>query len=346
MIMRIAQVSTLYESVPPRAYGGTERVVSYLTEELVRLGHDVTLFASGDSTTSARLIAACPCSLRLLEDMTDRQAWHFAMLEKVVRQSAEFDLIHYHVDYLHFPFSRRLACPHLTTLHGRLDIPGLEQLYHEFTDIPLVSVSDVQRWPLPWLNWQATVYHGLSDDLYTFHEQPGDYPAFLGRIAPEKRPDRAVEIARRANVPLVIAAKVDNADRSYFEHSIKDLFHDPLVSFCGEVADLRKDEFLGNARALLFPIDWPEPFGLVMVEALACGTPVIAFRNGSVPEIIDDGVTGFVVDTIEEAVTAVGCTGHLDRRRCRQAFEERFTAARMAHAYLETYEKVLADQSG
>jgi glycosyltransferase involved in cell wall biosynthesis len=346
MIMRIAQVSTLYESVPPQAYGGTERVVSYLTEELVRLGHDVTLFASGDSTTGAHLIAACPCPLRLIEGTADPLAWHFAMLERVVRQSAEFDLVHFHVDYLHFPFSRRLACPHLTTLHWRLDTPGLAQLYHEFADIPLISISDAQRRPLPWLNWQATVYHGLSDHLYTFRERPGDYLAFLGRIAPEKRPDRAVKIARRAGVPLVIAAKVDNGDRWYFEHYIKDLFRDPLVNFCGEVTDSRKDEFLGNARALLFPIDWPEPFGLVMVEALACGTPVIAFRNGSVPEIIDDGVTGFIVDSVEEAVVAVGRTGELNRRRCRQAFEERFTAARMAHAYLETYEKVLADHRG
>ncbi|MFL9966864.1 glycosyltransferase family 4 protein [Paraburkholderia sediminicola] len=298
---------------------------------------------SGEHVNHERHIVA---PQRLIEDTVDPQAWHFAMLERVVRQSAEFDPVHYHVEYLHFPFSRRLACPHLTTLHWRLDTPGLEQLYHEFADIPLVSISDAQRRPLPWLNWQATVYHGLSDHLYTFRERPGDYLAFLGRIAPEKRPDRAVEIARRAGVPLVIPAKVDNADRSYFEHSIQDLFCDPLVKFCGEVTDSKKDEFLGNARALLFPIDWPEPFGLVMVEALACGTPVIAFRNGSVPEIIDDGVTGFIVDTIEEAVVAVGRTGQLNRRRCRQAFQERFTAARMAHAYLKAYEKVLADQSG
>jgi glycosyltransferase involved in cell wall biosynthesis len=342
--MRIAQVSTLYESVPPKAYGGTERVVSYLTEELVQLGHDVTLFASADSTTRARLIASCPCALRLIEDTTDRQAWHFAMLEQVVRQSPDFDLIHYHVDYLHFPFSRRLACPHLTTLHGRLDTPGLEQLYQEFADIPVMSISDAQRWPLPWLNWQATVYHGLPHDLYTFREQPGDYLAFLGRIATEKRPDRAVEIARRANVPLVIAAKVDRADQAYFEQSIRELFCSPLVSFHGEVTELGKDDFLGHARALLFPIDWPEPFRLVMVEALACGTPVIAFRNGSVTEIIDDGITGFIVDTIEEAVDAVGRTAQLNRRLCRQAFEERFTATRMVRRYLEIYENVLASQ--
>ncbi len=241
--MRIAQVSTLYESVPPKAYGGTERVVSYLTEELVQLGHDVTLFASADSTTRARLIESCPCALRLIEDTTDRQAWHFAMLEQVVRQSTEFDLIHYHVDYLRFPFSRRLACPHLTTLHGRLDTPGLEQLYQEFADIPVMSISDAQRWPLPWLNWQGTVYHGLPHDLYTFRDQPGDYLAFLGRIATEKRPDRAVEIARSANVPLVIAAKVDRADQAYFEQSIKELFCNPLVSFHGEVTEMGKDDF-------------------------------------------------------------------------------------------------------
>jgi glycosyltransferase involved in cell wall biosynthesis len=342
--MRIAQVATLYESVPPQAYGGIERVVSYLTEELVRRGHDVTLFASGDSTTRARLVAACPCSLRHIEDTADPQAFHFAMLEKVVRRSGDFDLIHFHVDYQHFPFSRRLACPQLTTLHWRLDIPGLSLLYEEFRDMPLVSISAAQRRPLPWLNWQGTVHHGLPDGLFTFRDRPGDYLAFLGRIAPAKRPDLAIEIARRAGLRLEIAAKIDNGDRWYFERDIEHLFRDPLVEFRGELAGREKDEFLGNARALLFPIDWPEPFGLVMIEALACGTPVIAFRRGSVPEVLEDGVTGFVVEGVAEAVRAVGRVGELSRRRCRQAFERRFTAARMAQDYLAIYENLLAQR--
>jgi glycosyltransferase involved in cell wall biosynthesis len=344
--MRIAQVATLYESVPPQAYGGIERVVSYLTEELVRRGHDVTLFASGDSTTRARLVAACPCSLRHIEDTADPQAFHFAMLEKVVRRSCDFDLVHFHVDYQHFPFSRRLACPQLTTLHWRLDIPGLSLLYEEFRDMPLVSISEAQRRPLPWLNWQGTVHHGLPDGLFTFRDRPGDYLAFLGRIAPAKRPDLAIETARRAGLRLKIAAKIDNGDRRYFEREIEHLFGDPLVEYRGELAGREKDEFLGNARALLFPIDWPEPFGLVMIEALACGTPVIAFRRGSVPEVIEDGVTGFVVDSVAEAVRAVGRVGELSRRRCRQAFERRFTAPRMAQDYLAVYEKLLAQRGG
>ncbi|GGX32243.1 glycosyl transferase [Pigmentiphaga litoralis] len=336
--MRIAQVATLYETVPPQAYGGIERVVSYLTEELVQQGHDVTLFACGGSRTQARLIESCPCAVRLVEDTADPQAFHFAMLEEVVRQSGNFDLAHFHVDYQHFPFSRRLACPHLTTLHWRLDIPGLPLLYRAFADVPVVSISDAQRTPLPWLNWQGTVHHGLPDDLLTQGDGGGGYLAFLGRIAPAKRPDLAIEIARRAHVPLHIGAKIDNGDLHYFERDIRHLFDDPIVNYRGELDDRQKNAFLGGARALVFPIDWPEPFGLVMAEALACGTPVIAFRRGSVPEVIEHGVTGFIVDTVDEAVEAVHRLPEIDRRACRAAFKTRFTASRMVADYLPIYE--------
>jgi len=338
--MRVAQVSTLYESVPPRAYGGIERVVSYLTEGLVALGHDVTLFASGDSRTRARLVAGSDVPLREIEDTADPQALHFAMLEDVVRRSGEFDIVHFHVDYLHFPFSARLSCPHLTTLHWRLDVPGLAQLYARFPDVPLVSISDAQRAPLASLNWQRTIYHGLPAHLYDYCAEPADHVAFLGRIAPAKRPDLAIEIAQRAGLPLEIAAKVDHGDRWYYERDIEPLLHDARVRFVGEVADAEKGRFLGRARALLFPVDWPEPFGLVMAEALACGTPVVAFRRGSVAEVIEDGVTGFVVDSVDEAVDALRQIGSIDRRACRDAFERRFTAARMTREYVDVYERV------
>jgi glycosyltransferase involved in cell wall biosynthesis len=341
--MRIAQVATLYESVPPRAYGGIERVVSWLTEALVERGHDVTLFASGDSTTRARLVEACPNALRLIEDTADPQAFHVAMLERVVRMSTEFDLVHFHTDYQGFPFARRLACPHLTTLHWRLDIPGLAALYREFSDLPLVSISDAQRAPLPWVNWIGTVYHGLPDSQMPFSAEGGDYLAFLGRIAPTKRPDLAIEIAERAGIPIKIAAKIDNGDRWYYDGSIEPLFHDPLVEYRGELADHEKGEFLAHARALLFPVDWPEPFGLVLIEALACGTPVIAFRRGSVPEIVEDGVTGFVVDDVESAVRAIGRLDELSRADCRAAFERRFTVSRMTDDYLALYGELLRE---
>jgi glycosyltransferase involved in cell wall biosynthesis len=304
--LNIAQVAPLYESVPPKAYGGTERVVSYLTEELVRQGHDVTLFASGDSQTRAKLVAPCPRALRLDASGMDHLAMHLLLLEEVFRDPGRFDVIHFHCDYLHFPFSRRQKCAHVTTLHGRLDIPGLGPLYREYAGVPVVSISDAQRRPLPWLNWQATVYHGLPRDLHAFREGPGEYLAFLGRISPEKRPDRAIAVARRLGLPLKIAAKVDRADRDYYEGKIAPLIRAaaPLVEYVGEVGGPAKDEFLGQAAALLFPIAWPEPFGLVMIEALACGTPVIAFRRGSVPEVMEDGVTGFVVDDVEAAVRA------------------------------------------
>lgn len=343
--MRIAQVAPLFESVPPKYYGGTERVVSYLTEELVRQGHDVTLFASGDSVTKARLVAPCHRSLRLDRNCVDQHAHHVLMLEMVAKEAESFDLIHYHIDYMHFPLSRRLGVPHLTTLHGRLDLPDLVNLYREFADMPLVSISNAQREPLAWANWQATIHHGLPPDLYTFRERPGKYLAFLGRISPEKRVDRAIEIARRLAMPLKIAAKVDAVDRAYFEERIQPMLNGPYTEYVGEIGDGEKDEFLGNAYALLFPVDWPEPFGLVMIEAMACGTPVIAYRNGSVPEVIQEGETGFVVTGLDDAVKAAERVAQLDRRRCRAVFEERFTAARMARDYVSVYERLTASRS-
>jgi glycosyltransferase involved in cell wall biosynthesis len=335
--MRIAQVAPLYESVPPKYYGGTERVVSYLTEELVRQGHEVTLFASGDSITQARLIAPCSQSLRLNQTCIDHIAHHIVMLEQVAQRASHFDIIHFHIDYLHFPLSRRHTTPQVTTLHGRLDLPDLIPLYQEFCDMPVVSISDAQRQPLPWINWQGTIYHGLPEHLYTFCDQPGTYLAFMGRIAPEKRVDRAIEIAKQLDMPLKIAAKVDAIDQEYFVSVVQPLLRHPLVEYVGEIGEGDKDAFLGHASALLFPIDWPEPFGLVMIEAMACGTPVIAYRRGSVSEVIDEGVTGFIVDTLEEAVRAVENVASLSRQRCREVFQERFSAARMAHDYVTLY---------
>src|SRR5512145_3132703 len=321
--MKIAQVAPLYESVPPKLYGCTERVVSHLTEELVRQGHEVTLFASGDSVTSARLVAACRRSLRLDRHCVDQIAHHVVMLERVFQRADEFDVVHFHVDYLHFPVSRRRAFTHVTTLHGRLDIPDLVPLYREFREVPLISISNAQREPLPWVNWQATVYHGLPENLYRFRGDPGKYFAFLGRISPEKRVDRAIAIAKRVGIPLKIAAKVDLVDNEYFQSVVEPLLDDPRIEFIGEIGEGEKDEFLGNAYALLFPIDWPEPFGLVMIEAMACGTPVIAYPRGSVPEVLEDGVTGWIVEGLEEAVPAVGRVPALSRARGRQVFEAR-----------------------
>jgi glycosyltransferase involved in cell wall biosynthesis len=338
--MNIAQVAPLYESVPPKFYGGTERVVSYLTEELVRLGHDVTLFASGDSVTAARLFSQCPRALRLDGNAVDLFAPHIVMLEQVIQRASDFDLIHFHVDYLHFPWSRRQPVPNLTTLHGRLDIPDLVPLYGEFREMPVVSISDAQRQPLPWLNWQATVHHGLPPDLYRLHERTGKYLAFVGRICREKRVDRAIEIARRSGMELRIAAKIDKVDREYFKDEIKPLLNQPFIDFVGEIGEREKDDFLGDALAVISPIDWPEPFGLVMIEAMACGTPVIAFRRGSAPEVVDDGVTGYVVDTIDEAVAAVEQAAKLDRNLCRKVFERRFSVGRMALDYIRVYEQI------
>lgn len=340
--MRIAQVSPLYEAVPPRWYGGTERIVSYLTEELVRQGHEVTLYASGDSVTRARLIAPCERSLRLDERCRDPLAHHLLLLEMVMQEAADYDVIHFHVDYLHFPLSRRAGVPHVTTLHGRLDLPDLPPLYRAFPEQPLVSISDAQRRPLAWANWVRTVYHGLDPRLYALHEGGGDYLAFLGRISPEKRVDRALEIASRVGIPLRVAAKIDAVDQSYFQTEIAPLLERSRVEYVGELGEEEKGPFLGGARALLFPIDWPEPFGLVMIEAMACGTPVVAFPGGSVPEVVDHGETGFVVDSLEEAVRAVERVGELSRRHVRAVFDRRFTAARMARDYLGVYER-LAD---
>ena len=342
--MRIAQVAPLYESVPPKYYGGTERVVSYLTEELHRQGHEVTLFASGDSVTAARLVAICHHSLRLDKHCVDPLAHHILMLERVFQNAKEFDVIHFHVDYLHFPLARRHSLVHLTTLHGRLDIPDLQPLYREFPEMPVVSISDAQREPLPWVNWQATVYHGLPQDLYRFRPEPGTYLAFLGRISPEKRVDRAIEIAKQIGMPLRIAAKVDRVDQEYFQTVVEPLLRDPLVEYVGEIGEGEKDEFLGNAYALLFPIDWPEPFGLVMIEAMACGTPIIAYRRGSVAEVMEEGRTGFIVSTLEEAIEAARHIPQLSRARCREVFEQRFTSRHMAAGYLRVYEQLIANK--
>ena len=334
--MKIAQVSPLYESVPPQTYGGTERVVSYLTEELVAQGHEVTLFASGDSVTAAQLIAPRKRALRL-DNVFDRLAHHYVMLEEVFERAARFDIIHFHTDYIHFPLARRHPVPHLTTLHGRLDLADLMPLYKKFSQMPIVSISNAQRKPLPRSNWQGTVYHGLPLGLYDWGREPEDYLAFIGRISPEKRVDRAIEIAARAGLKLRIAAKTDAADHDYMEQVIRPMLRNSSAEFIGEIGEKQKNDFLGKAYALLFPIDWPEPFGLVIIEAMACGTPVIAFRCGSVPELIEEGVTGYIVNDIEGALEAIGKIPSFDRRRCRKVFEERFSAGRMAQDYLALY---------
>jgi glycosyltransferase involved in cell wall biosynthesis len=339
--LRIAQVAPLFESVPPHLYGGTELVVSYLTEELVRMGHEVTLFASGDSVTRARLVPACPRSLRLDAHCVDQLAYHVLMLEKVYARAREFDIIHFHCDYIHFPVTRREKVPNVTTLHGRLDIPELVPMYTEYLEMPVVSISDEQRRPLPMANWQATVYHGLPADAYRFNPEPGAYLAFLGRMSKEKRVDRAIAIAEKVGMPLKIAAKVDPAEAEFFETRVQPLLDHPLIEFVGEISSAEKSDFLGNAYALLFPIDWPEPFGLVMVEAMACGTPVIAYGHGSVPEVLIDGETGFIVCDKAHAVRAVHHIPEIDRARCRAHFEERFTADRMARDYMSVYKTIL-----
>jgi glycosyltransferase involved in cell wall biosynthesis len=339
--MRIAQIAPLYESVPPAMYGGTERLVSALTEELVRAGHDVTLFASGDSITSARLVPVCPKSLRLDKQCVDRLAHHVLMLDQVFREKDEFDILHFHVDYIHFPLCRIYQVPNVTTLHGRLDLLDLQPLYRQYCEMPVVSISDSQRGPLDFINWQGTVYHGLPQDQYTFHRRSGDYLAFLGRVSPEKGLDQAILIAKRAEMKLKIAAKVDKVDEEYFKSVIRPLLNDPDIEFIGEIGHGQKSTFLGNAAALLFPIDWPEPFGLVMIEALACGTPVIAYNRGSVPEIVDHGITGFIVDDVGGAADGVRSISSIRRDVCRQIFEERFSAARMSRDYFAVYENVM-----
>jgi len=341
--MRIAQVAPLWESVPPKLYGGTERIVSYLTEELVRLGHDVTLFASGDSVTTARLEAICPHALRLNTGIFNRDAPMTMLMEQALGKTGDFDIIHSHIDFMGFPLARRNPTPTVTTFHGRLDLPELQPVFREYAEMPMVSISDAQRKPVSWANWQATVYHGLPRDLYGLHPNPGGYLAFLGRIAPEKRPDHAIEIAKRVGIPLRIAAKVDPMDQEYFHTEIEPLLSDPLIEYLGEITDAEKNEFLGHAMALVCPYDWPEPFGLVLIEALACGTPVLAYRRGSIPEIIEDRATGFVCEGLDEMTAAIQRIPEIDRRRCRWSFDQRFSVERMAQDYLRVYEQALGN---
>jgi len=343
--MRIAQVAPLHESVPPKLYGGTERVVSYLTEELIRQGHEVTLFASGDSLTEARLISVCKQSLRLAPSCIDQLAHHILLVERVLEEKENFDLIHFHIDYLHYPRSRTENVATLTTLHGRLDIPDLAPLYRRFSDVPVVSISNSQREPLSWLNWQGTVYHGLPLDSLSFQSKPGKYLAFLGRTSPEKGLDQAIAIAQHAGVDLKIAAKIDKVDRAYFDSVIRPLLNQPGIEFVGEISDSQKSVFLGGAMALLAPVQWPEPFGLVMIEAMACGTPVIAYPRGSVPELVENGVSGFVVPDVRHAAEAVRAVPALSRKRCREYFARRFSATRMCNDYLAVYHRILDNQA-
>lgn len=340
--MKIAQIAPLAERVPPKLYGGTERIVSYLTEELVGQGHDVTLFASGDSITDAKLVACSDVALRLNPAVKDHLPHQVVMLEEIRRRAHEFDILHFHIDLLHFPLIRDIADRTVTTLHGRLDLPDLMPFYQAFADVPLVSISNDQRRPMPPVNWSGTVYHGLPIDLLPFKEKPeGGYLAFLGRISPEKRPDRAIQIAAVAGMPLKMAAKIDDADKAYWECVIEPMVkNNPHIEFIGEINEHQKADFLGNASALLFPIDWPEPFGLVMIEAMACGTPVLAFRCGSAPEVIDDGVSGVLVDSVQEAVATIERVLQLDRRNVRATFERRFTAERMARDYVDIYRQL------
>jgi len=340
--MKIAQIAPLMESVPPRLYGGSERIVSYLTDELVRLGHEVTLFASGDSVSSAHLVPCVPMALRLDANVRDPIPYYMLMLDRVREYAEEFDILHFHIDQFHFPLFRQIAHRTVTTLHGRQDLHDLKPLYVGFSDMPLVSISNAQRKPIPNANFVGTVYHGLpSQFLKPTYRPNGDYVAFLGRISPEKRPDRAIRIARALDIPLKIAAKVDKVDEVYFREKIEPLLDQPGIEFIGEIDERAKSEFLGDARALLFPVDWPEPFGLSMIEAMACGTPVLAFRCGSVPEIVDPGVTGVIVDSMDEAIRALPQVLALDRRAVRQRFEHRFSVARMAKDYVHVYRSLL-----
>ena len=342
--MKIAQVTPLYEAVPPRLYGGTERVVAHLTDALVDLGHDVTLFASADARTKARLVPVRDQAIRLdPAPFKSDLAAHMSMLSEVLRRADDFDVIHFHTDMIHFPFFEPIADRTITTLHGRLDMKDLPEVYESWPQFGLVSISDDQRRPLAFANWKATVHHGMPADQYVYSPKADGYLAFLGRISPEKRPDRAIEIATRLGKRLKMAAKVDAADRVYYETRIKPLIDaNPLIEFIGEIGDHQKSAFLGGAEALLFPIDWPEPFGLVMIEAMACGTPVVAFRCGSTTEVIEDGATGFLVDTMDQAIAAADRAGRLDREAIRARFELRFSATAMARRYLDVYGDMLA----
>jgi len=342
--LRIALIAPLYESVPPKLYGGTERVVAYIAEELARRGHEVTLFASGDSTAKVPLRAGFPKALRLTGLDYMGPAYHLPMLSEIYEHAERFDIIHSHVDFLAFPFSRLVSVPTVSTMHGRLDLDAFLPLYRSYTDLPLVSISDEQRRPLLFMNWIATVYHGLPKDLLRFNPGAGTYLAFLGRIAPEKRPDLAIEIARRSGMPLKIAAKVDRVDRDYFEAVIKPLLSTPRVEFLGEINDSEKQDFLGGALALLFTVDWPEPFGLAMIEAMACGTPVIARPCGSVPEVLRPGVTGLIASGTDDLVRAAAEVGKLSRQGCREVFEKRFTSAVMAANYERVYYRLIDER--
>jgi glycosyltransferase involved in cell wall biosynthesis len=343
--MRIAQVAPLTEAVPPKLYGGTERVVSWITEELVEMGHEVTLFASGDSVTSAKLEAVWPKALRLDGSVRDPNALHLLMLENIRQQAKDFDFLHFHLDYYPFSLFLRQSTPFVTTWHGRLDLPEHQPLFRTFPTAPLISISDAQRRPVPQGNWVRTVYHGLPERLLTPQPVKPSYLAFLGRIAPEKAVDRAVRIARRCGLPLKIAAKIDPVDRDYFSTEIKPLLDEPGIEYIGEINDREKPAFLSGAVALLLPIDWPEPFGLVMIEAMACGTPVVGFHAGSVPEVVEDGLTGYVVKDETGAVAAVGRIDRLSRERVRERFEERFTARRMVQEYLDVYRSLMATET-
>jgi len=339
--MRIAQIAPLYEAVPPKLYGGTERVISWLSEELVMLGHEVVLFASGDSVTSAKLEPMWPKALRLDGAVREPNALHATMLEHVFNRAADFDLLHFHMDFYPFSLFARQSTPFVNTLHGRLDLPEHQPVFTTFASTPVVSISDSQRRPVPHAGWVRTVHHGIPENLLTPRPVSPSYLAFLGRISPEKRLDVAVHIAERCGIPLKIAAKVDKADRDYFEAEIRHLLARDYVEYVGEISDKEKSEFLSGAVALILPIDWPEPFGLVMIEAMACGTPVIAFNRGSVPEVVEDGVTGFIVEDETSAVGAVRRLGQLSRPAIRRRFEQRFTARRMAQDYLEVYRRLI-----
>ncbi|WP_040497648.1 glycosyltransferase family 4 protein [Fulvivirga imtechensis] len=339
--MKIAQISPLCESVPPKAYGGTERVVSYLTEELVRQGHEVTLFASKDSQTKAQLVSTVEQSLRLKEGVLDTVAHHIVQMQEVIERMHEFDILHFHTDYIHFPVTSNTSIPHVTTLHGRLDIPDLQYIYNKFKNQPVISISDAQRKPLPHAEWAGTVYHGLPLNLYTKGDGDGDYVVFLGRISPEKAPDKAIEIAQRAGIPIKIAAKIDKADYEYYSQKIKPLFKLPHVEYLGEIGENEKEQLLQKAKALLFPINWPEPFGMVLAEAMACGTPTIAFPNGSVPELVEEGKTGLIVHDTASAASALKNIDALDRDLIRNTFEKRFSVQVMADNYLYIYDNII-----